>query len=448
MNTAPVLIVSDSPWKAGKKVTEKNLHQGEDTVGVVSIAQPSDSSSAISTSWSIEVLEWVKKHETEIKILGGGGLIGILIYILNMLKWVKNLFQKLLHFFTRYHPSVPRETIRIIPELRGCWWHMGSSNGQPAMQVVGHFNVTNITDNQVFVLAARISKPRTDGSVSVQHPKHNLFGTFPILPKNLNKISADFWIRNPVRKDGQDFNATLVFVDQFGNEHKVKNVIFKSDKQIKQPKKFEPVIESLYSISDPIEKEIAAVLKAEIHRYRECGRPVGGLGSVQTTYKGRTMHGIGDEWREVGSPKNQSIIFDPQNASIKSDNATALLNLFGKLDNEDGQSRYIMALRKRLSRNSEYASVGYLIFLVLFRIGQLTNALHDAKVNLQKDEAYGFSDLLRLLDGLLRFEHPSFTPELLDEVGRFIENVEEHTFRIQERISAIRAFRLATQNSS
>jgi hypothetical protein len=57
------------------------------------------------------------------------------------------------------------------------------------------------------------------------------------------------------------------------------------------------------------------------------------------------------------------------------------------------------------------------------------------------DGEFGFNDLLRLLDGLLRFEHPKFTPDLLDEVERFIEGIHEHTFRIRERIAAIRAFR-------
>lgn len=82
---------------------------------------------------------------------------------------------------------------------------------------------------------------------------------------------------------------------------------------------------------------------------------------------------------------------------------------------------------------------------MLFRIGRLPDALQTAKRDLQGDGALGFSDLLRLLDGLLRFEHPAFTPDLLDEVERFVEGIQEHTFNIRERIAAIRAFRLATR---
>jgi hypothetical protein len=105
--------------------------------------------------------------------------------------------------------------------------------------------------------------------------------------------------------------------------------------------------------------------------------------------------------------------------------------------------RFVTALLERLSRSTDYASVGYLILLVLFRIGGLSEALETAKKNLQKDEAYGFSDPLRLLDGLLHFEHQSFTLELLDQIEKLVESIEENTFNIQERIAAIRAFRLA-----
>jgi hypothetical protein len=90
----------------------------------------------------------------------------------------------------------------------------------------------------------------------------------------------------------------------------------------------------------------------------------------------------------------------------------------------------------------EYAPVGYFILLVLHRVCHLSDVLLVAKGQLEGDKAYGFSDLLRLLDGLLRFRHPEFSLEQLDEVERFVDGVEEHTFGIRERLAAIRAYRL------
>ena len=39
----------------------------------------------------------------------------------------------------------------------------------------------------------------------------------------------------------------------------------------------------------PLVKQIVAILKDEVNRYKECGRPVGGLGSVQVHVIIRTV---------------------------------------------------------------------------------------------------------------------------------------------------------------
>jgi hypothetical protein len=149
------------------------------------------------------------------------------------------------------------------------------------------------------------------------------------------EASADFWIRPPVRKEGQALKATIASIDQFGNEHQVKNVVFKGQ-QPRESRKVEPTGESIHVIADPVEKEIVAVLKAELHRYKICGRLAGGLGSVQTIYKGRSMIGVGSDARTLFTARNQSIIPDPEEASIESDNATALLNLYQRLRDDEG----------------------------------------------------------------------------------------------------------------
>ena len=61
-----------------------------------------------------------------------------------------------------------------------------------------------------------------------------------------------------------------------------------------------------------------------------------------------------------------------------------------------------------------------------------------------RGECVRFSDFLRLLDGLLRVEHASLPSEMLDEVERFLDDLNEHTFRIAERVVAIRALRICS----
>lgn len=369
----------------------------------------------------------------------------ILTFVFFFFDRIKGGLRKVWHFLTRHRPKVPRETIRILPNLSRTWWHMGSLNGSPAMQVSSGFYVSNITDKDIYILGTRIVRPRKarkHGSVLVRHPEQNIYGNYPIIPEATTEVSASFSIHPAVRKYGEDFKASVVLIDQYTNEHEIKNIVFKGDKP-KEPKKKETKLEAIHSISDLIEKEVAAVLKAEVNRYQACGRIVGGLGSIQTTYKGHSWIGVGTRWRESNSPKNQAIVLDPDNAQVESDNALVLLNLYKGIKNDEERSRFISSMLKRLAKGTEYAPIGYIILVVLLHTGHLAQALETAKRNLQNDGKYGFSDFLRLLEGLLYYKHPSFTLEHLDDVEKFLEGIDEHNFNIPERIAAIRAFRLA-----
>jgi len=376
------------------------------------------------------------------------GLIAAVVTIIGgifaAIKWGKGVLGKLWHFVFRYKPRVPRETVKVLPQVHGCWWGEGSVSGKPAMQVVGQWHVTNITGDPVQLLGTRIGRPRTDGHVLTRHPNENIFGRYPILPGQTTEVHSNFWIAPPVRKVGEDLKVTVFLTDQYGNDHKIKNVVFNGPRP-KQPEPKGPPLESIHAITDPIEKEVVAVLKAEANRYKDCGRRVGGLGSIQTTIRGHTYKGIGTEWREADSPKNQSIAENEVEITIASDNAQALLNLHTSLSNEQERQVFYTALLKRIDRNTEYAPIGYLALYVLFQLGKLSQALDKAKADLVGDEAYGFSDFLHFLDGLLRFRHTSFSPEMLDHVERFVDGLNEHTFKIHERLAAIRAYRLATR---
>jgi hypothetical protein len=342
----------------------------------------------------------------------------------------------------RGDPSIPRETLRFVPALHGNRWHMGSFNERPAMQVVGDWRVTNIARLPVHLLHARLVKPATTGSVMVTEPDRRVVSTDPIPPGATTWASVLFWVQPPVRRVGENFTATVVIVDQFGNEHRLKKVVFKGPRPT-EPEQAQPPREPIHAVTDPVERDIVAVLKDEVNRYEQYGRRDGGLGSIQTRHRGAASVGVGTEWRRARSPERQSIIPEDENPSVESDNANALLNLYQRLQTDEERARFGNALLARLARHTEYAPVGYLILLVFLRIGRLSDALDAAGRNLRNDGAHGFSDFLRLLDALLRFCHASFTSEQLDDVERFAEGVNDHTFNIEERIAAIRAYRLA-----
>lgn len=373
------------------------------------------------------------------------GIIAAAVTILGgifaALKWGRSAFKKLWHFITRFKPRVPRETIRIVPQSSHCRWSEASVSGRPAMQLSGEWHVTNIIVEPVRVLSSRIKRPRTEGMTITRHPEQDIYGRYPILPHQTSEVHSHFMLVPSVRRVGENYKATVILTDQFGNDHKIRNVVFRGPApKVDEAKHLEQ--ELVHRIQDPIEKDVAAVLKAELARYKSCGRRVGGLGSIETTIEGHRYAGIGTEWRKADSPENQAIVLGQNELSVTSDNAEALIALYSGLPSDEERQRFVDALLNRMSKDKEYAPVGYFILFVLFRVGKLNEALGKAKSDLMGDGEYGFSDFLRLLDGLLRIQHAAFSLEMLDTVEQFIDGLSEHTFGISERLVSIRAYRL------
>src|SRR6266576_1250280 len=182
-----------------------------------------------------------------------------------------------------------------------------------------------------------------------------------------------------------------------------------------------PSLEVVSSISNPVEREVATVLQAELARYEKCGRRVGGLGSIHLAIDGREIAGVGtDSWNPT-SPNNQSISANPDACDLRSDNLDALTAFYEGLSaNEKGQ--FASALLARMDGKA-YLPVTYFTVCVLWKIGRL-------------------KDALMLLNGLLRYRHPDFTNEMLDDIERFLVGLKEHPFQIPEKLAAIRTARL------
>jgi hypothetical protein len=136
------------------------------------------------------------------------------------------------------------------------------------------------------------------------------------------------------------------------------------------------------------------------------------------------------------------IVNDPENASLESDNADALVKLYESFSCHDERERFRAALLARVSRDSVYAPIAYLPLLVALRLDFAPRFFERAFGTLLGDADYGFSNCLMLLDGLLRLQHPMFSESLLDDVERFADT-DEHPFQIPERIAAIKAARLS-----
>lgn len=378
---------------------------------------------------------------TPLEIFGlVAGSITIFGFLSALTKKGRAIIKRVWHFFTRYRPKLPRQTLKLIPKKRNCYWSMVRMYKKPAMYVVCDWHITNISQGDVLICEVNIKRPRITGHIMVRHPGRDIYGQYHIPPGTTTAGTVDFWIQPPKKKEDEPFVGSLEFIDQFGNIHLARRVKF-NPRPKKEEKEETPPIEAISEIKAPVEKKVVGVLQAELNRYKICGRKVGGLGSIETTYRDRSFKGVGASHGISESSEQQFVATDPENAVIESDNARILTDFFLTLENEQ-KDEFVNALRSRLSKDKPYSDIGYFILLVLFGVGHLSVALETAKRDLQGDATHGFSNLLMLLSGLLRFEHRSFSDEMLDDVERFLKSITEHTFRAEERLAAVRALKL------
>ena len=344
---------------------------------------------------------------------------------------------------SKYFPRVPIETLRLVPLPDKANWKPAAIEGRPAMHATAEWRATNITDSSVQIVRAYVEQPCAEGLIVLcEQSEGKTWGVHEIAPHSTVEVSVDFWIDPPTKKPGKPLKASVVFLDQFGNKHRTKRLAFTSSVPgaAALPIDAEWVPANSATLIDrnlPIELQVAAVLKEELRRYELCGRRVGGLGSVQTHYGPKVLCGVGSVWREAHASQGPLVVEPNSDAYIESDNADSLVKLYDTLNQSD-QLRFVAALRRRLGRYGECAPVGYLSLLVLFRTGDLREALATARAYLQGDDGCGFSEFILLLDGLLRFEHRRFSDMMLEDVEQFISGLDDYTFGIPERLAEIK----------
>lgn len=161
-------------------------------------------------------------------------IIGIAAGALTIFAYFKGFFGWLLRNIKNlFKPSgstydIPKKTLVLLPKASPnmTWWHMGSSGGKPAMQVVGKLTVTNITKYNILLTLVKMKKPRILGHVMCRKVDANIYGSYMIPGGATTDLSYDFWIIPPFKEKGESFNADIAVLDQFGNQHWVKSVKF------------------------------------------------------------------------------------------------------------------------------------------------------------------------------------------------------------------------------
>lgn len=375
----------------------------------------------------------------------------VLFSVLAVFKWVLVV----LNAWRAYQAEARlRKTFHLTPITQQCHWSVSKqADGSMVTQIVAHFAVKNQSSSPVGLVGVRVIKPKIKGEVLhndilVRQQQGRMFGTaqvsdYRIAPGTTLPGHAVVMVRGaPGGSMERDLDFTLGITDEDGNEQRV-SVLCRGLKKAK-PSDVPIALEALYAITDPIEKDVAAVLQSEIARYEKNDRSRAGFGSFHMTYDGRSDLQIpGDSW-VINTARNQEIAETAEQNVIKSDGLDALLTIYARLNTADEHERYINALLSRLQEDRGYAKVAYLIVMALWKVGQLGEALDAAIFGLLEDDQrnFGMSNVLMLLNAMLRFQHFQFTDDELDTIERFIQNSGEHPFRIPQKIAAIRASRI------
>ncbi len=94
------------------------------------------------------------------------------------------------------------------------------------MLVVGRLMVRNITGYDIFLCSVRMKKAKTLGYIMVKDSKTGYDGSYVIPPASITEISFLFWVIPALKKLGEPFVTDIALIDQFSNEHWVKNIEF------------------------------------------------------------------------------------------------------------------------------------------------------------------------------------------------------------------------------
>jgi hypothetical protein len=177
---------------------------------------------------SMHLLQWVATAIGYLVVIGGAVSASVRFGL-----WIFDEIQKRRQTAAQGYKIPPRTLTVVLQQQGEYWWHMGGVCQDPAMQIVGHFTVTNIYSRPVRAVQIELryglfGRKTIIGDLSIsQSLNSNHYDAFAIPPGDTRNASCHIWLYPPVAEQHQPFTAhSVIITDHFGNRHKVKNVSF------------------------------------------------------------------------------------------------------------------------------------------------------------------------------------------------------------------------------
>ena len=140
---------------------------------------------------------------------------------------MEKLKQAVKNFLARFRPGpvvVAVGTLQIAQNDQQCFW----ASGGKTVQVSFNGHVTNLTDETNKVTRVEIQKPPTQaGTISLSN-NHDARRPQILNPHETADLHVTLFMKPVATKKGEQLKISLIFVDQHGNQHTLKNCIFKS----------------------------------------------------------------------------------------------------------------------------------------------------------------------------------------------------------------------------
>lgn len=130
----------------------------------------------------------------------------------------------------------PLEAVVLIPEGRpnALLWSLGTRGNKSAQQVVGDFTITNRTEQPLYLLHAVLRRRRwfllgrpEQGTAAVGDFQSPNSGEYPIPPRAITTVRLQFVGTVRERPARRRFVADVAVVDQFGNHHWLRRLVFR-----------------------------------------------------------------------------------------------------------------------------------------------------------------------------------------------------------------------------
>jgi len=150
------------------------------------------------------------------------------------LRSARNLFRRDGTDQAKHHIDIPTKTLILVPDMSpyALRWGLGKAGDEEAMQISGTLQGTNTSRYAIRAAGIKLLHPRDlvmlTRLVTIADPESRMHGTGNLIaPGRIGDLSFMFFVTPAITMPGMPLVATIAILDQFGNEHIIRDLEFK-----------------------------------------------------------------------------------------------------------------------------------------------------------------------------------------------------------------------------